>query len=74
MHPSLWRQSELCCCRASTRWSRVSTRCAAWTCPNITFVEGDTGVIVIDPLVCTETAAAALALYRQHREIEPSAQ
>jgi alkyl sulfatase BDS1-like metallo-beta-lactamase superfamily hydrolase len=34
---------------------------------NITFVEGDTGVIVIDPLVCTETAAAALALYRQHR-------
>ncbi|WP_293310377.1 alkyl sulfatase dimerization domain-containing protein, partial [Mycolicibacterium sp.] len=34
---------------------------------NVTFVEGGTGVIVIDPLVCTETAAAALALYRQHR-------
>ena len=34
---------------------------------NITFVEGDTGIIVIDPLVSTETAAAALALYRQHR-------
>jgi alkyl sulfatase BDS1-like metallo-beta-lactamase superfamily hydrolase len=34
---------------------------------NTTFVEGDTGIIVIDPLVSTETAAAALALYRQHR-------
>ena len=34
---------------------------------NITFVEGDTGVIVIDPLISTETAAAALTLYRTHR-------
>ena len=34
---------------------------------NITFVEGDTGVIVIDPLISTETAAAALGLYRAHR-------
>ena len=32
---------------------------------NITFVEGDTGVIVIDPLISAETAAAALALYRR---------
>ena len=34
---------------------------------NMTLVEGDTGVIVIDPLISKETAAAALALYRQHR-------
>jgi alkyl sulfatase BDS1-like metallo-beta-lactamase superfamily hydrolase len=34
---------------------------------NITFVEGDTGIIVIDPLVSTEVAAAALGLYRTHR-------
>ena len=34
---------------------------------NVTFVEGQTGVIVIDPLVSTECAAAALALYRAHR-------
>ena len=38
---------------------------------NITFVEGDTGVIVIDPLISTETAAAALALYRAHRGDRP---
>ena len=34
---------------------------------NMTLVEGTKGVIVIDPLVSTECAAAALALYRKHR-------
>ncbi|MBV9352473.1 MAG: MBL fold metallo-hydrolase, partial [Mycobacterium sp.] len=38
---------------------------------NITFVEGDTGLIVIDPLVSTEVASAALALYRSHRGDRP---
>lgn len=34
---------------------------------NVTFVESDTGVIVIDPLVSVEVAALALKLYREHR-------
>src|SRR5581483_596778 len=38
---------------------------------NVTFVEGDTGVIVIDPLVSTEVATAALTLYRAHRGDRP---
>ena len=38
---------------------------------NISFVEGDTGVIVIDPLVSTEVAAAAMQLYRTHRGDRP---
>lgn len=38
---------------------------------NMTLVEGDRGVIVIDPLLCAETAAAALALYREHRGARP---
>lgn len=38
---------------------------------NITFIEGETGVIVIDPLISTETAGAALALYREHRGDRP---
>lgn len=33
---------------------------------NITFVKGDTGWIVFDPLTMTETAAAALALVTEH--------
>ena len=38
---------------------------------NMTLVEGDEGVIVIDPLISKETAAAALALYREHRGDRP---
>ncbi len=38
---------------------------------NMTLVEGDTGVIVIDPLISAETAAAAIALYRAHRGDRP---
>ncbi|MFE2043751.1 alkyl/aryl-sulfatase, partial [Streptomyces sp. NPDC059477] len=38
---------------------------------NMTVVEGDRGVLVIDPLISAETAAAALALYRRHRGDRP---
>ena len=34
-------------------------------------VEGERGIIVIDPLISAETAAAALALYRKHRGERP---
>ncbi|MFP1590487.1 hypothetical protein ACLB1M_00530 [Escherichia coli] len=34
---------------------------------NITFIEGDTGIIVIDPLVTPPSAKAALDLYFQNR-------
>ena len=37
----------------------------------MTLVEGDQGVIVIDPLISAETAAAALSLYRTHRSDRP---
>jgi alkyl sulfatase BDS1-like metallo-beta-lactamase superfamily hydrolase len=37
----------------------------------MTVVEGDHGVIVIDPLASVETAAAALDLYRSHRGDRP---
>jgi alkyl sulfatase BDS1-like metallo-beta-lactamase superfamily hydrolase len=38
---------------------------------NVRFVEGERGVIVIDPLISAETAAAALGLYRRHRGDRP---
>ena len=34
-------------------------------------VEGDEGIVVIDPLISAEPAAAALALYREHRGERP---
>ena len=38
---------------------------------NVSFIEGDAGVIVIDPLISTECAAAALSLYREQRGDRP---
>ena len=67
VHPSLWRQSELCAKQGLYEVVEGIYQVRGLDLSNITFVEGDTGVIVIDPLVCTETAAAALALYRKHR-------
>lgn len=38
---------------------------------NITLIEGKSGIIVVDPLVSEECAAAALALYQSHRGNRP---
>jgi alkyl sulfatase BDS1-like metallo-beta-lactamase superfamily hydrolase len=67
VHPSLWRQSQLCAKQGLYQVVEGIYQVRGFDLSNVTFVEGDTGVIVIDPLVCTETAAAALALYRAHR-------
>lgn len=67
VHPSLWRQSQLVAKQGLYEVVEGIYQVRGLDLSNVTFVEGDTGIIVIDPLVCTETAAAALALYRQHR-------
>ena len=67
VHPSLWRQSTLCAKQGLYEVVEGIYQVRGLDLSNITFVEGDTGVIVIDPLISTETAAAALALYRAHR-------
>ena len=67
VHPSLWRQSQLCARQGLYEVVEGIYQVRGLDLSNITFIEGDTGVIVIDPLISTETAAAALALYRSHR-------
>lgn len=67
VNPSLWRQARL---YAEGGLFEVCDRIYQvrnLDISNITFIEGDTGVIVVDPLISTEVAAAALALYREHR-------
>lgn len=68
---SLWRQSTLVAKQGLYEVVEGIYQVRGFDLSNITFVEGDTGVIVIDPLICTETAAAALALYREHRGDRP---
>jgi alkyl sulfatase BDS1-like metallo-beta-lactamase superfamily hydrolase len=66
-HPSLWRQGQL-----TSRQGLFEVRPGIYQVrgldlSNMTLIEGDEGVVVIDPLVSTECAAAALGLYREHR-------
>ncbi|MGD1256250.1 alkyl/aryl-sulfatase [Mycobacterium seoulense] len=67
VHPSLWRQSMLAAKQGLYEVVSGIYQVRGLDISNVTFVEGDTGIIVIDPLVSTEVAAAALALYRAHR-------
>lgn len=71
VHPSLWRQSQLAAKQGLYEVVEGIYQVRGLDLSNISFIEGDTGIIVIDPLISTETAAAALALYRQHRGDRP---
>ena len=70
VHPSLWRQSSLAAKQGLYEVVPGIYQVRGLDISNVTFVEGDTGIIVIDPLVSTEVAAAALALYRTHRDAD----
>ena len=71
VNPSLWRQSKLVAKQGLYEVVEGIYQVRGLDLSNMTVVEGDTGIIVIDPLISTETAAAALALYREHRGDRP---
>ncbi|MFJ2632227.1 alkyl/aryl-sulfatase [Streptomyces sp. NPDC087422] len=70
-NPSLWRQGQLCARYGLYEVTRGIYQVRGFDLSNMTLVEGERGVVVIDPLISTETAAAALALYREHRGDRP---
>ncbi|WBO61929.1 alkyl/aryl-sulfatase [Streptomyces camelliae] len=70
-HPSLWRQSRLVARQGLYEVVPGIHQVRGLDLSNITFVEGERGVVVIDPLISAEVAAAALALYREHRGERP---
>jgi alkyl sulfatase BDS1-like metallo-beta-lactamase superfamily hydrolase len=67
VHPGLWRQAQLTAKHGLYEVTDGIYQVRGFDMSNMTLVEGDRGVIVIDPLISAETAAAALALYRRHR-------
>ncbi|SFR69365.1 Alkyl sulfatase BDS1, metallo-beta-lactamase superfamily [Agromyces sp. CF514] len=71
VNPSLWRQSTLVAKHGLFEVVEGIYQVRGFDLSNITFVESDNGVIVIDPLISTETAAAAYALYQEHRGERP---
>ncbi|MEU8762874.1 alkyl sulfatase dimerization domain-containing protein [Streptomyces sp. NPDC048659] len=70
-HPSLWRQSRLASRQGLYEVTEGIYQVRGLDLSNMTLVEGERGVVVIDPLISVETAAAALALYKEHRGDRP---
>jgi alkyl sulfatase BDS1-like metallo-beta-lactamase superfamily hydrolase len=70
VNPSLWRQARLNRIHGLFEVTDRIYQVRGFDIANITFIEGDTGLIALDALSCAETAAAALALYRKHRDPE----
>ncbi|MGV9732598.1 alkyl/aryl-sulfatase [Rhodococcus aetherivorans] len=70
-HPSLWRQGRLLAEDGLFEVVPGIYQLRGFDLSVMTVVEGEAGVIVIDPLISAETAAAALALYRGYRGDRP---
>jgi alkyl sulfatase BDS1-like metallo-beta-lactamase superfamily hydrolase len=71
VHPSLWRLAQLNNMHGLYEVVPGVYQVRGYDLSNVTFIEGERGTIVVDPLISTECAAAALALYRRHRGERP---
>lgn len=71
VNPSLWRQAQLNNIRGLFEVADGIYQVRGYDLSNMTLIRGQRGWIVVDPLTSTETAAAALALARQHLDPRP---
>lgn len=66
VNPSLWRVAQLNMQNGLFKVADRIYQIRGLDVSNMTIIEGDSGLIIIDPLVSAEVAAAGLALYYQH--------
>lgn len=71
VNPSLWRQMLLVNLTGLFKVSEHIYQVRNYDLSNITFIEGKSGLIIMDPLVSAEPAKAALDLYFKHRPKKP---
>jgi alkyl sulfatase BDS1-like metallo-beta-lactamase superfamily hydrolase len=71
VNPSLWRQAQLNHLHGLFKVVDGLYQIRGFDISNMTLIEGDTGLIVVDPLLSVESASAALELYYQHRPRKP---
>ncbi len=71
VHPSLWRIAQLNCRHGLFEVTERVYQVRGFDIANMTIVEGDSGILVIDTLTSAEPAKAALDLYYQHRGRRP---
>jgi alkyl sulfatase BDS1-like metallo-beta-lactamase superfamily hydrolase len=67
VNPSLWRQARLNMSHGLFQVTDRIYQIRGFDISNMTIIEGDRGLIVIDPLISTEVARAGLDLYLAHR-------
>jgi alkyl sulfatase BDS1-like metallo-beta-lactamase superfamily hydrolase len=67
VHPGLWRMAKLNLINGLFKVVDRVYQVRGFDLSNMTIIEGDTGLIIIDPLINEEVAKAALNLYNQHR-------
>ncbi|MFN8034287.1 MAG: alkyl sulfatase dimerization domain-containing protein [Mycobacterium sp.] len=70
-HPSLWRQGKLLIKDGLFEVAQGIYQVRGYDLSVMSVIETDNGVLVIDPLISVETAAAAFALYTEHRGARP---
>ncbi|MFM7061623.1 MAG: alkyl/aryl-sulfatase, partial [Actinomycetes bacterium] len=66
VHPSLWRQAQLNAIHGLFEVAPGIWQARGYDISNVTFIAGDTGWIVIDPLTAEYTARACLDLANEH--------
>ena len=71
VNPSLWRIAQLNMINGRFKVTDRVYQVRGLDLANMTIVEGDTGIILIDVLVTREAARQALDLYFQHRPKKP---
>jgi alkyl sulfatase BDS1-like metallo-beta-lactamase superfamily hydrolase len=71
VNPSLWRQAQLNTIHGLFKVTDRVYQVRGLDMSNMTIIEGDTTLIIIDVLSTAETARAALDLYYQHRPNKP---
>lgn len=71
VNPSLWRQAQLNAVNGLFRVTERIYQVRGLDLANLTIIEGDSGLILIDPLLSNETSKAALALYQENRPARP---
>jgi alkyl sulfatase BDS1-like metallo-beta-lactamase superfamily hydrolase len=71
VNPSLWRQAQLLRIGGLVKICDRVYQVTGQDLSNMDVIEGDTGLILVDPLTSSETAKAALNLYFAHRRPKP---
>jgi alkyl sulfatase BDS1-like metallo-beta-lactamase superfamily hydrolase len=71
VNPSLWRIAQLNMNHGLFQVADRVYQIRGFDLSNMDIIEGDTGLIIIDPLIAPETARAGLDLYYQHRPQKP---